>query len=105
MLLLFRPWRLRVLDPRPDSLIAREDPRAGVPPENGLVVPRRPAGRRLLVPVHRLAEPLVGQLPRPHRAAPDVGLGAPLGDDTGVVVTPILVVQPGQQRVGPAHAL
>ncbi len=59
---LLRPRDCLLLHPRPQLLISRQDPGTGVPPQNRFIVPGRPARLGLLVPVHRLAEPAIGQL-------------------------------------------
>src|SRR5690242_14427121 len=101
---LLRSRYRRLLGPRPQPFVPRQDPGTGVPPQNRLVVPRRPARLGLLVPVHRLVKPAIGELPRTQGCPAYVGLGAALADDAGVVESPVLVIESRQQLPGPAHA-
>src|SRR5687768_12674150 len=49
--------RREVLGTRAQALVAHEDPGAGVPPEDRVLVSGGPELLRLLVPAHRLLEP------------------------------------------------
>src|SRR3989442_3990511 len=62
-----------------------DDAGAGVPAQEGVVVPGGTYRLRLLVPDHRLAQRAVGEGSRPPATVPELCLREPLADDPRVV--------------------
>src|SRR5204862_310110 len=90
-------WRLK-------RRIAREESIAGVPPQNRFVVAGRPLRLGLLVPAHRLAQPVIGLLSGSRGAQAEVRLGASLADDSAVIRLLVLIAEAGEQLPCPVHA-
>src|SRR3954465_15835538 len=77
--------------------VGHQDPRAGVPAEDGAVVAGGPDLGGLLEMAHRLLEPVIGYIAGVQAAALELGLGPALADDAGVIVPAVLVRDLGEE--------
>src|SRR3954469_11153691 len=78
---------------------------AGIPAKNGLVISRWALRLSLLVPAHRLLEPVIRPFPGPGHARPELHFGASLADDAGVVGSLVLILESRQHLLRPTNAL
>src|SRR5258708_36536371 len=81
---------------RSQMRVAHQETRAGIPAQDGIVVPSGTGGFGPLVAVHGVAKPFVGHGPGSRPALVDEGARPALGNDPGVVALVGLVAQTGQ---------
>src|SRR5215470_7795648 len=96
--------RLRGVGRPRREIVAHADSRAGVPPQNRIIIPCRTDRLGPLVAFHRVPQPFIGVVARSGPPLLQPGLGLPFADDPFVIGPLVLILDAGQDLLRLAGA-